>query len=225
MGASLDYRIYPGSMTKEKIQDAWYSDVEDSLIQDGNSYSGAIGMLGRSIVSWQDLSFDSEAKAEDWLSEHHEKWEHAIAVSFMRVKHTAESEVRYKAAFSKVETKLAKAAQAYQTTLDNIAKSFFKQKSFYCTCPSCKSKINRSKLRSNIPSVYELQQPYYKNTTYKGITCPVCGTGLYTERAYKRIGSDYAKLWKHVLAVSEFEFKDKGMTYEKYWIVGGWCSS
>jgi phage gp16-like protein len=86
MGASFDSREYDYSLGKEKIEKLWETEVESSLHESGHSYSGGIGMLGSTIAPWQDKD-DSYIKltrqeAFDFISDNHQKWDCAMAVSF-----------------------------------------------------------------------------------------------------------------------------------------------
>lgn len=83
MGASTSFRSYPASYGQTKIQDCWKRDVEQSLYEDGHSYSGEIGMLGTRIASWIDLA-DTDERAHDYITEKHQKWNPALAVSCIR---------------------------------------------------------------------------------------------------------------------------------------------
>ena len=44
MGAGFDYRIFVGK--PERMEAWWRNQVESSQTEDGNSYSGCIGMFG-----------------------------------------------------------------------------------------------------------------------------------------------------------------------------------
>jgi len=67
--------------TKEEVQKMWAKDVEQSLYDYGHCYSGAIGMLGADI-EWVFESFPTERECDDWIMEHHEKWEPPLGVAF-----------------------------------------------------------------------------------------------------------------------------------------------
>ena len=82
MGANFCARAYPDG-EKELIIERWGSAVEQSLHEDGHSYSGDIGMLGRSVARWYDKDFADREEAYEFLSEEHEKWDPALAVSFI----------------------------------------------------------------------------------------------------------------------------------------------
>lgn len=65
-----------------KIKESWKNQVEQSLHEDGHSYSGEIGMLGTTVARWHDLNFPTSDGAYEYIETHHEKWEPAIAVSY-----------------------------------------------------------------------------------------------------------------------------------------------
>ena len=81
MGASNDSRTY---LTTDKavIKKKWNEAVEDSLHEDGHSYSGCIGMLGTGIEKWKDLQLPTQAEAQEYIDDNHDKWDGAMAVSF-----------------------------------------------------------------------------------------------------------------------------------------------
>ena len=83
MGANLNTYKFADSIGKEKITERWNYAVEESLYESGHSYSGEIGMLGKGIC-WLDKNFLLEDDAEEYISENHEKWSKAIAVSFSK---------------------------------------------------------------------------------------------------------------------------------------------
>ena len=89
MGANFSTRTFKHSDGKPKIEKRWASCVEASQYEDGHCYSGEIGMLGTRICSWHDLRLKKTSKksaewvASDWLSEKHQKWDGAMAVSFV----------------------------------------------------------------------------------------------------------------------------------------------
>lgn len=225
MGANLDYRIYGGSLSTKDIADRWSVDVEQSLMENGNSYSGSIGMLGHRIASWHDLSFKTEAEAIDWLSDNQDKWDPAIAVSFLKIKRNPVSEQKYKDALNKEQDKLKLSAEKHFNLLLSSRDHLLKGTKKFCICSKCHSRLNISFLRANIPDTTILCQPYYRKDSYPGVVCPLCKTGLYTKKQYERIDKDYERLAKDVVAVKNFTVEDRNDTYEKYWIVGGWCSS
>lgn len=82
MGANNNYRNYPDEIGRTDIKKKWSDAVDDSLEEDGNSYSGEIGMLGKSI-KWHDKEFDSQDEAEDFIDNKHDKGGDPMAVSYM----------------------------------------------------------------------------------------------------------------------------------------------
>ena len=82
MGASLNCVSF-ASDAKDKIKESWDSMVQDSLWEDGHSYSGGIGMLAGPI-NWRDMRLESSAAAEDYISERHAKWDGPMSVSYAK---------------------------------------------------------------------------------------------------------------------------------------------
>lgn len=83
MGASNSYRNFPDSLERSGIQKKWNEAVDDSLHEDGHSYSGEIGMLGKKI-KWHDKEFASEDEASDFIDDKHEKGDDPMAVSYSK---------------------------------------------------------------------------------------------------------------------------------------------
>lgn len=83
MGANTDFRRYKDSLGREEIKKLWKDAVEQSLREDGHSYSGAIGMLGTEIKDWRDLN-KTEVGAYDYIETYQEKWDPPWAVSYVK---------------------------------------------------------------------------------------------------------------------------------------------
>jgi hypothetical protein len=81
MGANLSTRRYPDKLGKDAIIKRWQTSCEISLHEDGNSYSGGIGML-RGLPEWHDIKLDSEDSAEAFIADNHDKWGAPVAVSY-----------------------------------------------------------------------------------------------------------------------------------------------
>jgi hypothetical protein len=80
MGANFVTRTY---LTDDKalIRKSFKAEIDQSRVEDGNSYSGEIGMF-HGIASWVSSPCDMDESAESYLEEKHEKWEGAMAVPF-----------------------------------------------------------------------------------------------------------------------------------------------
>lgn len=83
MGATLSTRSFSFNLSKEKIQAKWAKMVKEDLYANGHQYSGSIGMLGPRISSWYDRAFKTEREAYEFIRESHDKWDPAIAVSYV----------------------------------------------------------------------------------------------------------------------------------------------
>jgi hypothetical protein len=82
MGAEFNSRSYDGELTKKQVEKLWNEGVNESLYQQGHSYSGGIGMLGKGI-SWIEKEFPTEREADDYLVDNHQKWNGAMGVKFI----------------------------------------------------------------------------------------------------------------------------------------------
>ncbi len=81
MGAELDFRTYR-TFDKSEVRKSWIDDVDRSLMENGNSYSGCIGMLGDNI-QWRTQKVHTQEEAVQYIMENHDKWEPPIAVQFI----------------------------------------------------------------------------------------------------------------------------------------------
>lgn len=80
MGSQLDFRTYRTS-DKNEVRTAWMEDVDRSLLEDGNSYSGRIGMLNGEI-QWHPKKLNTQEEAVQYVMENHDKWEPPVAAQF-----------------------------------------------------------------------------------------------------------------------------------------------
>ena len=78
MGTAFDGRVFNG--TREQATKQWNDAVAQSQIEDGNSYSGCIGMLAGNIDWRTALVFENEDAGWDWIEEKHHKWSNPIGV-------------------------------------------------------------------------------------------------------------------------------------------------
>src|SRR3990167_9606255 len=81
MGGCFDSRTYSISDKKE-IESKFREAQRSSRRSSGSEYSGEIGVMQEGIGRWHDLRLASSREADEWLQEHHNKWESAEAVSF-----------------------------------------------------------------------------------------------------------------------------------------------
>ena len=83
MGACFNTRMFRdyNSKTSKEIEERWNDAVEQSLYEDGHSYSGGIGMLGKGFRLEGKICEDVD-EADNYLSEIHSKWSSAIGVRF-----------------------------------------------------------------------------------------------------------------------------------------------
>lgn len=81
MGAETDYRRYR-NVTKQEAAEQFTADQDQSSHEDGNNYSGCIGVLPRGVNWVSKKIFPSALDAERYITTHHEKWEQAMGVEF-----------------------------------------------------------------------------------------------------------------------------------------------
>jgi hypothetical protein len=86
MGASFDCKVYKNAEGGfAEIVKKFKADQDTDRYENGHSYSGGIGMCS-GIKNANQPIFATEKAADDWVSEHAEKWEAALAVQFKNEK-------------------------------------------------------------------------------------------------------------------------------------------
>ncbi len=213
MGATTDYRLFDYN-DKSKIKSEWDAAVDQSKNEDGCSYSGQIGMLG-SIGSWEDKKFSTKEQAVDWLLDNHEKWNNAMAVSFLL---EAKKDKKVQRKLDSLQEKAVKVNEKSKEYIERSQKNFFDSSLKFATCKGCESKLRRELL--------------HKQTNHWGRSktdCLLCGESLFSNTVNAKI-KDYAL--KSQELYKEIEGLEKGLYLESDavnadvgWAIGGWCSS
>ena len=196
MGANFCERTY-NTPDYNKALKEFNSDCEMSLMEDGNTYSGCIGMFPGAENTH--IEFGSYDEAVEWLQENQDKWENAKAVKFRDGKMTNSSE--------KQQEKLRTASSDAYNNLIELKSKFSaeirNQKSKTKACKSCSSKVNKSYIKQGI--------------------CPVCGETMLSETQKKRIFALEKK--SQDAQIKRNNFKPKFANAKLIWMFGGWCSS
>jgi hypothetical protein len=81
MGAN--YVSFTVQGTQEEVLKAFDRAQEQDRYENGHCYSGGIGMA-RGLKFVDAVSFVDQAKADQWISDHAEKWDEALAVRILR---------------------------------------------------------------------------------------------------------------------------------------------
>jgi hypothetical protein len=196
MGASLQSCTFR-SQNRSEIERKWNSAVEQSRQEDGTSYSGCIGMLGTGIACWHDKKFNSLNEADEFLSDEHDKWERAIAVSYRITAKASAADIL--AADGYRNKAYALSAEIAKLRAEGVNE--YKQSEFI-TCPSCHSRMATKFLLNE--------------------GCKLCNNSLFGKRLQNKI----AKLveQKTELEKKSNEMRMGKPSDEFGWLVGGWCS-
>ena len=166
-----------------------------------NSYSGGIGMLrGVRLV---DRTFDSRDAAEDYIQEHQNKWEAALAVRYRLALQPAAKQV---AEVEKVAAVLQKKEERLREANKAALDALYARKSVLVGCSDCKSRLNLAKLAEK-----------------KQARCPLCNGRLISDTAGKRVDAAVQAVEDAKLALKLIrELKPSDQTA---FLIGGWCSS
>lgn len=85
MGATTDYRSIKDA-DRKTIKEKFAEACEEARYDHGHGgYTGTIAEM-HGIKEFADLNCDSRNAAEDHISDHHEKWDDAMAVSYRNSK-------------------------------------------------------------------------------------------------------------------------------------------
>jgi len=76
MGAN--YVSFNTTGTEKEVQILFEREQEQDRYENGHCYSGGIGMANG--LSFKSNVFQSDREADEWLMDHAEKWEDALAV-------------------------------------------------------------------------------------------------------------------------------------------------
>ena len=82
MGGNLEIYSRKEAIERDKIIKDHNEMVDQSLVEDGNSYSGCIGMFGHGI-GFSSKVFEDQESAEEYIADTHEKYEPAMAVKYV----------------------------------------------------------------------------------------------------------------------------------------------
>lgn len=213
MGATTDHRVFNYN-DKSKIKSEWDAEVDQSKNEDGCSYSGQIGMLG-SIGSWEDKKFTTKDKAIDWIFDNHDKWEDALAVSFLL---EAKKDNKVQRKLDGLQEKVVKVNEKSREYIERSQKNFFDSSIKFATCKSCESKLRRELLHKQI-------NHWNRSKT----DCVLCGESLFSNTVNTRI-KDYdlksQELYKEMEELNKSLYlKSESLNADVGWVIGGWCSS
>jgi|APSaa5957512576_1039674.scaffolds.fasta_scaffold54086_2 hypothetical protein len=201
MGANFESVTF---LTDDKgvIKSQWDGAVEHSQHMDGCSYSGSIGMLDGCIDWVRREPCLNEQEAEEYIADHHNKWDGPMAVPF-KIK----GGKKVPAYLINAKKKSQEAKQKLEELETHLANNIISAKNDFVGCRGCKSKLSRQHLTSSF--------------------CPLCHTVLLSETSLKRIekAKDKAqKAFNHWIEMRDKATKANA-TGKIGYVVGGLCSS
>lgn len=79
MGACYDTRTLDGRLTRDQVKKRFAEIQQQDCYENGHSYSGTIGMA-RGIKFPNAPLFADFHAADEWIADHAQKWEEALAV-------------------------------------------------------------------------------------------------------------------------------------------------
>jgi len=80
MGGSLDTRTYAKELSFKQVEEKFDGDQEDSAYESGHRYSGQIGVMPHGINWITSISLKTNAEAEEYITENHDKWDKAFGL-------------------------------------------------------------------------------------------------------------------------------------------------
>jgi len=203
MGASLDFRIYDHT-NREQITADFKSACESARVEDGVLSPGTIAAF-EGIGDWQEDQLNSRDAAIAYLSEHHQKQDYAMAVSFFLPAEPSVVEQEKIAALKKrVDSWRERVQKARQDAVDN----FKARRSGSVGCGECNSRLSHSHLAARAANI-------------SNVVCPVCHSSLVGKPDQLRIEKLLVRVEKaekeHAEAIAPRPSEQIA------WLVGGWC--
>lgn len=205
MGAHDSYITYKDS-DREKVKQAFLADQKDAIHEDGaGPYSGTIATMRGGIGQWYDKKFPTQQEAVDFMLEQHQKWEPAVAVSYLLPKAPTDAQ---KKRIEEAQARI-KDAETHSSELNKKLRETFKARtSKFLGCATCGSKLNHEKLVAL--------------TQHTRIICPLCQTSLLSETDQSRLAAAKLKVEERQKALAELQKPTTGTEYG--WVVGGWAA-
>lgn len=215
MGSSLQFLEFTTD-DKKKIQKEFDEAVEESLMEDGHSYSGEIGMLGRSNIKWKVKVHDTLGEAEVYLSEHHYKGLPAWGVPYYLPSTRKLPEKK----IAKLKERISKTEVARFNLLDKATKKFYAAQSQTVTCKNCGSRLSRAHLKGSNLYGSDDAPPYCPLIGCRINKQMVCLFSRTVQNRLARLLEKEDELKTEIVILSTRVPSDK-IGY----IVGGWCAS
>lgn len=200
MGAQFDSFTIP-ACSKEELKNHFNQHIHDLNYDRGHDhYSGHMGRKNLTITS---QSFTSTDNAFEWLSEHTNKFDNALAVmvgDFNKL-------FPQSTADKKLVTTYAELERDINNWDNNILKRVKAGKSVQRSCDKCHSKISVSFIKKN--------------------SCPVCNNDKFLQtdtdtKKFKELNVKFSEVSKKL---QEAKKKYETKTKPAYWCVGALCSS
>lgn len=207
MGASDCVNTYP-NMTEAQVRKVWEQDQEAAEHEYGHgAYSGTIATM-HGAPNFYDNRLATQDEAYQFCIDKHEKWDAAIACSYlMAVPLGKRDETR----IAKAEKKVEVADDNLNTAWKKIRAAFLATKSKNVGCGGCGSSLNRVKLCE-----YSFGRPKWN-------LCPLCQNNLLSATAHDRLAKLQEKLLAAQAAIIEARKPKPGKKVG--WCVGGWAAS
>lgn len=156
------FHTYTSGLPKDRLL-SYHSDYQEQERIEGGcyTYAGHIGIMPDGLHFVDVKPFASASAAEEYLADHHSKWDRAMAVPFKGKANVPDSKSeRLMQSLSKVEEDL-------KTLEKKIISSLKNAKSRTIKCKSCGSSIRRIHLTSADCPVCGMSKIFYSNTHRK----------------------------------------------------------
>jgi hypothetical protein len=224
MGANSVFVSYQGDLQPKEVKNKFENDQVDDRHNNGNSYSGTIGMLDGLKI--EQRIFDNESQARTYILDNTSKWGPGLAVRF----HKKTTKTTKKPTFAGkpesfsnhkltaytidyVTGNLVPADQITETDKEELVKKYNEYRHF-------------QKLSNDASNVYQKQINQLVNLTatysdYQSL--PELRDNLIKiKKEFNQVEEDFKSLNQNLVKkLYDFEECDEGI----WWLVGGWASS
>lgn len=214
---SVSHRVPQQYKTEQDLRGYWRQYIDRLTIEEGTDcYNGTFTTCRGLKVETK--VFEDEVKADEYILERTQKWEHALAVRVNTV-HYDYSQVEKDEKLQALRSE-KREADRHQSNVAHAVLMNMHKGAATRTCRCCKSKISMSWTEEGSGVI-----------VFQSATCPVCKAGsMLLKGELAAISKAKAPLHKLELKVADREkavrekLKANGKAVE-YWYVAGWAAS
>jgi hypothetical protein len=238
VGSNFDSRTY-GIADRREVEKRFVFDQRCSRLEDGASYSGAIGVMPPGIAKWHDLKLKSPLEASNWLAERHDKYSRAEAVSFFipetpttadatRIREAAHAASEANSVAWRLEVELLKevreGGRGDYVTCEECGSALARKRLQSIKCPLCPDETRQIKPDTPVPAGFVVTDNVERDIDGDAMVIIKKSASLLLTKAQAARLSKTRHSLEEARA-KEVEARAPRPSKNVGWLVGGWCSS